>query len=64
MLGGFGAAAALASVLRAEFFGLSPFDPVSYAAAVALLLATSVTAAALPIRRAMHVDPVSSLRSE
>lgn len=62
--GGLACASALATILRAEFFGLNPFDPVSYAGAVAVFVVTGMLAAAGPIRRALRVDPVSSLRCE
>jgi putative ABC transport system permease protein len=64
VLGGLCGAATVAAVLRRELFGLNPFDPVSYAGAVALLMLAGTLAAAGPIRRALRVDPVSSLRCE
>jgi putative ABC transport system permease protein len=62
--GGLACASALATILRAEFFGLNPFDPISYLGAVALFIITGLLAAAGPIRRALRVDPVTSLRCE
>jgi predicted permease len=64
VLGGLCGAATVAAVLRRELFGLNLFDPVSYAGAVALLLVAGTLAAAGPIRRALRVDPVSSLRCD
>ncbi|HUQ80645.1 MAG TPA: ABC transporter permease [Gemmatimonadaceae bacterium] len=55
---------AVARAMRAVLYGLAPLDLVSFAAAVALLLAASLLAAAVPARRATSVDPLRSLRSE
>jgi putative ABC transport system permease protein len=45
-------------------FGIAPLDAVSYAAAACALAAVVATAAALPLRRALNVDPAVSLRAE
>ena len=59
------AIAALASrVVAALLYGISPLDPVSYAGAAALLLATVLAASLLPARRASRLDPMATLRSE
>ena len=53
------------SRLVASFLnGVSPFDPLTYAAVPAFLAAVGTLAAALPARRAARVDPVVALRSE
>ncbi|MDX1392783.1 MAG: ADOP family duplicated permease [Gemmatimonadota bacterium] len=61
-----GLVAALAgSRLLGEFlFGITPIDPVAYAAAVVGLVAVGLGAAALAARRILRVDPVEVLRSE
>jgi predicted permease len=56
----FGAARAVASLL----YGISPHDPLAYAAAAFALLIASVLAAWVPALRAARVDPVVALRSD
>jgi ABC-type antimicrobial peptide transport system permease subunit len=60
VLGLFGAWA-LGRTLGALLFGVSPWDPASYAAAVVLLSAAALAATLLPARRAVRVDPVRAL---
>jgi ABC-type lipoprotein release transport system permease subunit len=43
---------------------VSPWDPVSYAAAVVVLLAAALTATLVPARRAVRVDPMTALSIE
>lgn len=63
LMGGAGALLA-ARALRQLLFGVEPLDPVSFAAAAALLAAVALSAAWLPARRAASVDPVRALREE
>jgi ABC-type antimicrobial peptide transport system permease subunit len=60
---GAGAAALLTRVMSALLFGVGPTDPVTYAAASAVLAAVATLATYLPARRASRVDPVAALRS-
>jgi len=53
----------LATLLRGELYGVSASDPLPYITAVALLIAVIAVATAGPVRRAMRVDPMRSLRS-
>ncbi|HZT72381.1 MAG TPA: ABC transporter permease [Terriglobales bacterium] len=58
-------AAWFAGRLLARFlFGVSPADPLTFAAVALLLLAVAVLACWLPARRAARVDPVQALRCE
>jgi hypothetical protein len=45
-------------------FGVSPFDPVTLAATILLLMITAMVAAAPPALRAASVDPIEALRAE
>jgi ABC-type antimicrobial peptide transport system permease subunit len=57
-------AAVLARLIRAGLYGISPLDPVSIAATVALLMTVSVLAGYVPARRAAGIDPLVALRYE
>ena len=61
---GLAGAFAGARVLRTFLFGLSPNDPVTYAAIVVVLGVTAAVASWVPARRASRVDPVIALRAE
>jgi ABC-type antimicrobial peptide transport system permease subunit len=58
------AAVALSRLMSSLLFGVSPFDPLTYAAVPLVLLAAVVTASYLPARRAASVDPVDALKVE
>jgi len=51
-------------VMKSLLYGVSPFDPLSAAAAVLLLAVTAGFAAWLPARRAASIEPMQALRSE
>lgn len=55
-------AAAGASWLRAQLVGIAPWDPLSIAVTIVVLLAASLLACAAPVRRALHTDPAHVLR--
>ena len=61
---GIAVAAGAARLLQSVLFGVSPFDPIAFIGAPALMLVIAAAAAFLPTRRAMQVDPMSVLRSE
>jgi ABC-type antimicrobial peptide transport system permease subunit len=51
-------------LIRSYLFGIEPYDPVTLAAAVALLILVSLAAVWLPARKAARVDPMEALRCE
>jgi ABC-type antimicrobial peptide transport system permease subunit len=51
-------------VMRALLYGISPTDPLTFAAAVPVLAAAALLACWIPARRAMRVDPIVALRSD
>jgi ABC-type antimicrobial peptide transport system permease subunit len=61
---GVGMTAAASQVLRRGLYGLSGLDPISYASAIALLIAILAAAALLPIRRAFRIDVARILHAE
>jgi ABC-type antimicrobial peptide transport system permease subunit len=63
MVGVFGALA-LTRLLSSLLFGVTATDPVTFAAAPAILLGVAVLACWIPARRAAAIDPVRALRQE
>jgi predicted permease len=61
---GLGAAAVLMRLMRTLLFGISPLDPVTFAAVPIALLAAAALASYLPARRTAAVNPVEALRAE
>jgi ABC-type antimicrobial peptide transport system permease subunit len=57
-------AAACTRLLEPLLFQTSPFDPLTYAAVIALLVACACCAALLPALRATRVQPATALRYE
>jgi predicted permease len=55
---------ALARLFRSQLYGVTTFDPLSLAGAVALTALMVLLAAALPARRAATVEPMQALRTE
>ncbi|HEY1184446.1 MAG TPA: ABC transporter permease [Bryobacteraceae bacterium] len=64
MAAGWAASAALGRIARGALFQVSPFDPLSLAAAALVLAMAAALAAWRPARRAAQVDPAVSLREE
>ena len=58
------AAVALSRYLGSLLYGVSPTDPLTFAAVAGLLVAVAVLASFLPARRAAHIEPIAALRSE
>ena len=63
VLGAFGAYA-LGGVLSKLIYGVSPTDPLTFAAVALLLLTVALVACAIPGYRATRVQPVEVLRTE
>ena len=61
---GLAGAAALARTLSSILYGVTPFDPVTYAGVVCAVLVSALGAMWVPARRAIRLDPVRSLRAE
>ena len=61
---GLGAAFVSTRYLGALVFGVSPVDPLTFAAAAALLAVVALLAHWIPVRRALRIDPASALRAE
>jgi len=61
---GVAAAAGAGRLLAAQLYQVKPFDPLTFAAVVAALLATGLAACLVPAFRAMRVDPLVALRNE
>ena len=50
--------------MRAMLYGVSPFDPMSFAAVTAVLATIGFVASYIPAIRAARVDPIEALRQE
>ena len=61
---GIGGAVALVRGMESLLYSVPRLDPVSFAAAVALLFSVALTASYLPARRAALTDPARTLRAE
>jgi putative ABC transport system permease protein len=61
---GVGGALALTRYLQSLLFQIRPDDPLTFALAAALLLATALLAGFLPARRATAIAPITALRYE
>jgi len=57
------AAVLLSNVMRSLLFGVTPRDPLTFAAGAGTLLLVALAASAIPARRAARVEPVRALRS-
>jgi predicted permease len=51
-------------LVTSMIFGVTPYDPATFIAVVAILIVVAAVACYLPVRRAMRVDPMITLRYE
>jgi putative ABC transport system permease protein len=58
------AAAGLTRLMQGVLFGITPLDPISFAAAPLVLAIVALLACLLPARRAASTDPAEALRCE
>jgi predicted permease len=58
------AAIALGRWMSSLLFGVGPFDPPTYIAALAVTLGVAALASYLPARRAAAIDPIETLKTE
>jgi putative ABC transport system permease protein len=61
---GLAASVAATRLLSTMLFAVKPTDPLTYAAVAVLLTSVALLATYLPARRALQVDPLTSLRQE
>ena len=64
LLVGLPAALGLARLMRAELFGITTHDAVTFTVLPAAIVAATLAACAMPARRAARVDPLKALRAD
>ena len=57
-------AAAATRVLEAMLYGVSPTDPVTFAAVAVVVAAVALVASYVPARRVLRIDPAETLRAD
>jgi predicted permease len=61
---GLAGAAGFTRLMESLLFGISPLDPITFAAMSVVLAVAAVLASYLPTRRAVAIDPVETMRAE
>jgi putative ABC transport system permease protein len=61
---GAGSALAATRALSSSLYGVTTYDPVTFASVLLLVAAVSSIALYLPARRVARIDPVAALRTE
>jgi predicted permease len=64
LIAGLTVSLAVNRVLQSQLVGVSPYDPVTLAAAAVVLILIALLACQIPSRRALRVDPAVALRHE
>jgi putative ABC transport system permease protein len=64
LLVGFMLSLAVNRILQSQLIGVSPYDPVTLAAAPAILTLVALLACQLPSQRALGIDPMVALRHD
>jgi len=64
IIAGLGSALILTRLIRSLLFGVSPTDPLTFAAISGFLCVVALLACYIPARRATRVDPMTALRCE
>ncbi len=64
IVAGLAGAFALTRFMQSIIFGVSSFDPVTFAGVTGVLIAVAIAASYLPARRAARIDPMEALRTE
>jgi putative ABC transport system permease protein len=61
---GLGTAAGVTRLMQSLLFGIDPLDPITFAATPVVLAGAAALATYLPVRRAVALDPIETLRTE
>jgi len=64
VLAGVALAAFGARAIADQLYGITPFDPPTFAVVIVVIVLASIAAALIPARRATRVDPIVALRYE
>lgn len=64
VIGGLAGSALAAGLIRHFLYGIEPEDPATLAGVTAMLIAVAALATWLPVRRALRIDPMRSLKYE
>lgn len=64
LAGGLGLSVLSLRLIKSELYGVKTYDPLTFAAVLALLILAATAATFLPTRRIARIDPASTLRAE
>ena len=63
-MAGLTAAAATGRGLSSLLYGVSPYDPLTFAGVAGVVLAATLVATIVPARRAARIDPLVALKED